>query len=51
MLSVQVTYLSCEDVMRYGTCLKGLSHELDLAFDDMYFLGLNRGRQGHFLNF
>jgi hypothetical protein len=31
--------------------LKGLSHEMDLAFDDMYgFSGLNRGR-GHFLNF
>ncbi len=31
---------------------KGLSHEMDLAFDDMYgsVLGLNRGR-GQFLNF
>ncbi len=29
---------------------KGLSHEMDLAFDDMYDLGLNRGR-GQFLNF
>ncbi len=33
--------------------LKGLSHEMDLAFDDMYgywlVLGLNRGR-GQFSN-
>ncbi len=31
--------------------LKGLSHEMDLAFDDVWLvLGLNKGR-GHFLNF
>jgi|LakMenE18May11ns_1017448.scaffolds.fasta_scaffold8332402_1 hypothetical protein len=32
-------------------CLKGLSHEMNLAFEDMHGqLGLNRGR-GQFLNF
>jgi hypothetical protein len=33
--------------------LKGLAHEIDLAFDDILYmisLSLNRGR-GHFLNF
>jgi hypothetical protein len=32
--------------------LKGLSHEMDFTFDDMYMLvlGLHTGR-GHFLNF
>jgi hypothetical protein len=34
----------------FWLCLKGLSHEMDLAFDDLYgyFLALNRG-QGNFL--
>ncbi len=39
---------------RFFTTLKGLSHEGDLAFDDMYIvrlvLGQNRG-WGHFFNF
>jgi hypothetical protein len=30
--------------------LKGLPHEMDLAFEDMPVLGLSRGR-GQFLNF
>ncbi len=44
--------LSKEFFQLIGTIfLKGLFHELDLAFDDVWLvLGLNRGR-GQFLNF
>ncbi len=38
-------------IFHYYLPLKGLSHEMDLAFGDIWLvLGLNRGR-GQFLNF
>jgi hypothetical protein len=37
-------------VIRSKVSTKGLSHEMDLAFDEMLVLGLNRGR-GHFYYF
>ncbi len=49
----------CRELKKYSVRvalvnpLKELSHEMDLAFDDMYVwlvLGLNRG-MGHFLHF